>query len=252
MASVSLTAVRTAPVTPSRAAADGDGLRRQRRADAHEDGTHGDPPLSQREDHATGRRSLRAFAGKNGKHPDSCGRMRYWHARRHRSSACEPSHRGTRRRQVDSAAYCRAGGGVPMSNVRRLPGPIADVGTGSDSARAEAATAPSSSTPTASAARPATAARRRPRRCAARARSGRECAAHALAVREPYGVWGGFSEAERLRLLAVGWEDLADRRHGRGRRRPARGTPRPAPQVDGAGTTAGTGGLTPAHAAEPR
>ena len=42
-----------------------------------------------------------------------------------------------------------------------------------------------------------------------------ECAAHALAVREPYGVWGGFSEAERLRLLAVGWEDLADRRHGR-------------------------------------
>jgi WhiB family transcriptional regulator, redox-sensing transcriptional regulator len=42
-----------------------------------------------------------------------------------------------------------------------------------------------------------------------------ECAAHALAVREPYGVWGGFSEAERLRLLAVGWEDLADRHHGR-------------------------------------
>jgi WhiB family redox-sensing transcriptional regulator len=36
-----------------------------------------------------------------------------------------------------------------------------------------------------------------------------------LAVREPYGVWGGFSEAERLRLLAVGWEDLADRHHGR-------------------------------------
>ncbi|GAB1689373.1 WhiB family transcriptional regulator [Krasilnikovia sp. M28-CT-15] len=42
-----------------------------------------------------------------------------------------------------------------------------------------------------------------------------ECAAHALAVREPYGVWGGFSETERLRLLAVGWDDLADRRHGR-------------------------------------
>ncbi|MEV4533627.1 WhiB family transcriptional regulator [Asanoa sp. NPDC049518] len=39
-----------------------------------------------------------------------------------------------------------------------------------------------------------------------------ECAAHALSVREPYGVWGGFSESERLRLLAVGWEDLADRR----------------------------------------
>ena len=39
--------------------------------------------------------------------------------------------------------------------------------------------------------------------------------AHALSVREPYGVWGGFSESERLRLLALGWEDLADRRGGR-------------------------------------
>jgi len=42
-----------------------------------------------------------------------------------------------------------------------------------------------------------------------------ECAAHALSVREPYGVWGGFSESERLRLLAMGWEDLADRRQTR-------------------------------------
>jgi WhiB family redox-sensing transcriptional regulator len=42
-----------------------------------------------------------------------------------------------------------------------------------------------------------------------------ECAAHALAVREPYGVWGGFGESERLRLLAAGWEDLADRRRTR-------------------------------------
>jgi WhiB family redox-sensing transcriptional regulator len=41
-----------------------------------------------------------------------------------------------------------------------------------------------------------------------------ECAAHALAAREPYGVWGGFTEAERLRLLATGWED-ASRVHGR-------------------------------------
>lgn len=36
-----------------------------------------------------------------------------------------------------------------------------------------------------------------------------ECAAHALSVQEPYGVWGGFTEAERLRLHAVGWEDTA-------------------------------------------
>jgi WhiB family redox-sensing transcriptional regulator len=42
-----------------------------------------------------------------------------------------------------------------------------------------------------------------------------ECAAHALAAREPYGVWGGFTEAERLRLLSVGWEDLSDRVRGR-------------------------------------
>ena len=37
---------------------------------------------------------------------------------------------------------------------------------------------------------------------------------HALAAREPYGVWGGFTEAERLRLLATGWEDLSDRVRG--------------------------------------
>jgi WhiB family redox-sensing transcriptional regulator len=42
-----------------------------------------------------------------------------------------------------------------------------------------------------------------------------ECAAHALNTREPYGVWGGFTEAERLRLLATSWEDCADRRRAR-------------------------------------
>jgi WhiB family redox-sensing transcriptional regulator len=36
-----------------------------------------------------------------------------------------------------------------------------------------------------------------------------QCAAHALAAREPYGVWGGFTETERLRLLETGWEDLS-------------------------------------------
>lgn len=39
-----------------------------------------------------------------------------------------------------------------------------------------------------------------------------ECAAHALSVREPYGVWGGFSESERVRLQETGCEDLIDRR----------------------------------------
>lgn len=42
-----------------------------------------------------------------------------------------------------------------------------------------------------------------------------ECAAHALTVREPYGVWGGFTETERLQLLAAGREDLIDHRRGR-------------------------------------
>jgi WhiB family redox-sensing transcriptional regulator len=31
----------------------------------------------------------------------------------------------------------------------------------------------------------------------------RECAEHALAVREPYGVWGGLSEDERERLWSA-------------------------------------------------
>jgi WhiB family redox-sensing transcriptional regulator len=38
-----------------------------------------------------------------------------------------------------------------------------------------------------------------------------ECAAHALFAGERYGIWGGFTEAERRRLLVIGWEDLADR-----------------------------------------
>ncbi len=42
-----------------------------------------------------------------------------------------------------------------------------------------------------------------------------ECAAHALVVQEPYGVWGGFTENERLRLRERGVEDLIDRRRWR-------------------------------------
>ena len=42
-----------------------------------------------------------------------------------------------------------------------------------------------------------------------------ECAAHALAARERHGIWGGFTGPERLRLLALGWEDLADSGHVR-------------------------------------
>ncbi|AVT35005.1 MULTISPECIES: WhiB family transcriptional regulator [unclassified Plantactinospora] len=102
-----------------------------------------------------------------------------------------------------------------MSNVRRLPGPIVDLWEwqrlgacrGRDSAQffhPEGERGSSRNRREASAKAVCVT-------CPVRA----ECAAHALAVREPYGVWGGFSESERLRLLAVGWEDLADRRQSR-------------------------------------
>lgn len=99
-----------------------------------------------------------------------------------------------------------------MSNVRRLPGPIVDLWDwqrlgacrGRDSAQFFHPDGERGSS-------------RNRREAKAKAVCGTcpvraECAAHALAVHEPYGVWGGFSESERLRLLAMGWEDLADRR----------------------------------------
>lgn len=38
----------------------------------------------------------------------------------------------------------------------------------------------------------------------------RECATHALTVGEEYGVWGGFSETERVMLRDLGWRDTID------------------------------------------
>ena len=49
------------------------------------------------------------------------------------------------------------------------------------------------------------------RQCPVRA----ECAAHALSRPERHGVWGGFTSRERMRLLELGWEDLADERRTR-------------------------------------
>jgi len=37
-----------------------------------------------------------------------------------------------------------------------------------------------------------------------------ECAAHALAIGEEYGVWGGFTESERVQLRGLGWRDALD------------------------------------------
>jgi WhiB family redox-sensing transcriptional regulator len=102
-----------------------------------------------------------------------------------------------------------------MSNVRRLPGPIADIWDwqrlgacrGRDSAQFFHPDGERGSSRNRREAKAKVVCAT----CPVRA----ECAAHALSVREPYGVWGGFSESERLRLLAVGWEDLADRHQNR-------------------------------------
>lgn len=102
-----------------------------------------------------------------------------------------------------------------MTNVARLPGPIADIWDwqrlglcrGRDSAQFFHPDGERG----ASRGRREAAAKALCHSCPVRA----ECAAHALSTREPYGVWGGFTEAERLRLLSSGWEDLADRRRSR-------------------------------------
>ncbi|AUH41089.1 WhiB family transcriptional regulator [Streptomyces sp. CMB-StM0423] len=73
-------------------------------------------------------------------------------------------------------------------------------------------------------------------RCPVRA----ECAAHALAVREPYGVWGGLTEDEREELL------------GRARHRtPTPGATSPAPAAAPAPEPAQTPTATPAPAPTP-
>ncbi len=94
-----------------------------------------------------------------------------------------------------------------MTNVSRLPGPSAEVWDwqrygscrGHDSAQFFHPDGERGS----SRMRREAAAKSICRTCPVRA----ECAAHALASREPYGVWGGFTEAERLRLLAAGCAD---------------------------------------------
>ena len=98
-----------------------------------------------------------------------------------------------------------------MTNVTRLPGPIADVWDwqrlglcrGRDSAQFFHPDGERG----ASRGRREVAAKMVCGTCPVRA----ECAAHALSTREPYGIWGGFTESERLRLIAAGWEDCANR-----------------------------------------
>jgi len=102
-----------------------------------------------------------------------------------------------------------------MSNVSRLPGPMADIWEWQHDGACRGRDSGQFFHPEgergASRQRRENAAKAVCLGCPVRA----ECAAHALVAREPYGVWGGFTEAERLTLLATGWEDLRDRRRGR-------------------------------------
>ena len=99
-----------------------------------------------------------------------------------------------------------------MANVRRLPGPIADVWEwqvdglcrGRDSAQFFHPDGERGSSRN----RRELKAKELCGSCPVRA----ECAAHALATHEPYGVWGGFSENERAMLRDLGWRDTLDPR----------------------------------------
>ena len=64
-------------------------------------------------------------------------------------------------------------------------------------------TAACSSTPRGSAARPGSRREAAAKQVCARCPVVDPCRAHALSVREPYGVWGGMSEAERDEELAA-------------------------------------------------
>lgn len=95
-----------------------------------------------------------------------------------------------------------------MSTLRRLPGPIADSWDwqrhGSCRGRDAAQFFHPDGERGLSRVRREQGAKAVCRGCPVRA----ECAAHALTVREGYGVWGGFTETERLRLLAAGADEL--------------------------------------------
>lgn len=98
-----------------------------------------------------------------------------------------------------------------MADVRRLPGPIADLwewqGRGLCRGRDSAQFFHPDGERGSSRRLRDGAAIELCRTCPVRS----ECAAYALRSHEPYGVWGGFTEAERLLLIRLGWEDTADR-----------------------------------------
>ena len=97
-----------------------------------------------------------------------------------------------------------------MAHFHRLPGPIADIWAwqhrGACRDRDSSQFFHPDGERGASRGRRELAAKQVCRRCPVRA----QCAAYALATREPYGVWGGFTEHERLQLLRAGWSGDTD------------------------------------------
>jgi len=98
-----------------------------------------------------------------------------------------------------------------MANVRRLPGPIADIWDWQMDGLCRGRDSIQFFHPDGERGSSRNRRERNAKELCGRCPVRSQCAAHALSTHEPYGVWGGFTEAERLRLLAVGWEDTSDR-----------------------------------------
>ncbi len=91
-----------------------------------------------------------------------------------------------------------------MPQPQQLPGPNADIWDWQMQAFAEASTRPCSSTLTANGARARAQREMRAKEMCRSCPVIAQCRTHALAVGEPYGIWGGLSESERELLLKRG------------------------------------------------
>jgi hypothetical protein len=115
-------------------------------------------------------------------------------------------------RKIGLTAFTHASRGRAMADFSRLPGPNADLWDWQLVAACRGVDSslffhPEGERGAARSARE-TAAKEVCMRCPVRA----ECATHALAVREPYGVWGGLTEDEREAMM--GRSRSRDRDHG--------------------------------------
>ena len=88
-----------------------------------------------------------------------------------------------------------------MSDVRRLPGPVADLWDWQLSAACRELPAEMFFHPEGERGSARHNRERRAKAICAACPVRQSCASHALAVREPYGIWGGLGEQERLDIL---------------------------------------------------